>query len=402
MAYKLENTLTLSDAQRLNAPLNFNLMAKPVGSLCNLGCAYCYYLDKADIYGGREPRMSLEMLERFVHTYIDACQSREVVFNWHGGEPLTAGIDFYRKAVEFQRTAAAKYEGRKVVSNTIQTNATLITPEWAEFLRENNFLVGVSIDGPAKLHNRYRLDKAGGPTFEKVLRGIGILREKGVEYNLMCTVNHANERYGAEVYAFLKTLGTPYIQFMPVLEHISLGRIVPPQNRESRIAPWSVSEAGYGKFLCDVFDQWIRGDVGKVFVNVFEATLAQLCHRPPCNCTFAQTCGGNAIVEHNGDVYCCDHFVYPDWKIGNIFENTPEQMMRSEIQIRFGLDKRNHLPRKCLNCKYLILCNGECPKHRFSSTDSGEYGLNALCQGLYGYFEHTVPYFERLRKILSI
>lgn len=405
----MKENLTFDDALRLTGPLRFNLMVKPAGSLCNLDCAYCYYLDKADIYGGREPRMSIDELERFVRTYIEACQSDEVVFNWHGGEPLVLGLDFYRKAVEFEK----RYAGGRKISNTIQTNATLMTAQWASFLRDEGFLAGVSIDGPADIHDKFRRDKGGRPTFERVVKGIEMLYRAGTQYNLMCTVNSASEGNGLKVYSFLKSLGSAYIQFMPVLEHVVYpvgqdGRrdrkkrphIVSPCQTDAVIAPWSVSSTGYGRFLCDIFDYWVRNDVGRVFVNIFEAVLALWCGAQPCTCSFSQTCGGNAVVEHNGDIYCCDHFVYPEWKVGNLYEDNLSEVMTSPLQVKFGLDKRNALPKKCLACKYVQLCNGECPKHRFSRTESGETGLNALCDGLYRFFDRSAPYMQEMKRLL--
>lgn len=406
----MNSTLTFEDALRLTGPLRFNLMVKPAGSLCNLDCNYCYYLDKSEIYSGVEPRMDRDRLERFVKTYIKVCESPEVVFNWHGGEPLVLGMDFYREAVRLQKEYG---DGRKI-SNTIQTNGTLITPEWAEFLAQEQFLTGVSIDGPREIHDRFRRDKGGAPTWEKVVRGISCLYRAGAQYNLMCTVNKASEGHAAEIYTFLKGLGTGFIQFMPVLEHVvypdgAKGRarqhvrphIVSPDHQGAVLAPWSVSAAGYGRFLNEIFDIWVRNDVGRIFVNTFEATLAMMCGVPPCTCSFAQTCGGNAIVEHNGDIYACDHFVYPEWKLGNLYEDSLKDMMTSPAQVKFGLDKRNSLPRKCLSCKYMQLCNGECPKHRFNVTDRGEKGLNALCDGLYAFFDHSYPAMQYMKELLE-
>ena len=302
----LKDTLTLQDAVKITGPQAFNIMIKPVGSLCNLKCHYCYYLDKAEIYGGKEPRMTEQMLEHFIKEYIAANDVRDVFFNWHGGEPLLAGLDFYRKAMAFQK----KYADGKHIHNTLQTNATLITSEWAEFFRANNFLIGVSLDGPQNVHDRYRGGKGGASVFDRVIKGIMELYRAGVQYNVMATVNRQSEGRGLEIYQFLKSAGTRFIQFMPVLEHTKDGLIVDPQVQGARIAPWSVSPEGYGRFLCDIFDYWVRNDVGKVFVNQFDAVLACWCGAQPGICALAQTCGGNSIIEHNGDLYPCDHFVY--------------------------------------------------------------------------------------------
>ena len=405
----VKDTITLDDARRLSGPLAFNLMLKPAGSLCNLDCAYCYYLDKSEIYGGREPRMSLEELERFVKAYIGACETAEVTFNWHGGEPLVPGMDFYRKAVEFQRKYA---DGRKI-SNTLQTNGILLDGEWADFFAEQRFLLGVSVDGPEEVHDRYRRDRGGAPTLERVVAGLRKLHAAGAEYNLMATVNSASEGRGLEVYRFLKGLGSAFIQFSPVVEHVvwplrngkpdkhSRPHIVDPSEPGASLAPWSVSPVGFGRFLCDIYDYWVKHDVGRVFVNAFDCTLAGWCGVPPGTCSYAETCGGNAVVEHNGDVYSCDHFVYPKYLIGNIFRDSLKDMMGSPEQLRFGIDKRNSLPRKCLRCEYFKLCHGGCPKHRFNTTDSGQTGLNALCEGYRMFFGHSAGGMQKMKELLG-
>lgn len=393
----LKDTLTLQDAVKITGPQAFNIMIKPVGSLCNLKCHYCYYLDKAEIYGGKEPRMSEQMLEHFIKEYIAANDVRDVFFNWHGGEPLLAGLDFYRKAMAFQK----KYADGKHIHNTLQTNATLITREWTEFFRANNFLIGVSLDGPQNVHDRYRGGKGGASVFDRVIKGIMELYRAGVQYNVMATVNRQSEGRGLEIYQFLKSAGTRFIQFMPVLEHTKDGLIVDPQVQGARIAPWSVSPEGYGRFLCDIFDYWVRNDVGKVFVNQFDAVLACWCGAQPGICALAQTCGGNSIIEHNGDLYPCDHFVYEGYKIGNVLETDLRTLMNSTKQVRFGLDKRNALPDDCIKCKWFFTCHGECPKHRFNTTDKGETGLNALCEGYKLFFAHVAPYMDKMKSLLQ-
>lgn len=392
----IKYTLTLSDAERLAGPLSFNLMIKPAGSLCNLGCSYCYYLDKAEIYSGREPVMSTEMLETVIRKYIESCETPEVTFNWHGGEPLVLGKDFFRKVMDLER----EYADGKIIHNTMQTNGVLLDREWADMLRIGNFLTGISIDGPAEIHDRFRRDRRGGPTLEKVLNGIVLLREAGAEFNTMTTINKASEGKGAQVYEFLKSIDSHYMQFMPVLEHVKDGRIVPPGTPDSIIAPWSVSATGFGKFMCDMFDKWIQQDVGKYFVGHFEAALAGWCGAQPGTCAYAETCGDNAVIEHNGDVYMCDHFVYPEFRLGNIREKSLKEMLTSAEMIRFGISKRNSLPMKCLRCQWVRLCNGECPKHRFSVTDDGQEGLNALCRGYEMFYSHTAPHMKRMRNYL--
>ena len=373
------------------------MMLKPAGSLCNLGCKYCYYLDKADIYGGREPVMSDQMLETLVWEYIIANEVPEVTFNWHGGEPLELGLDFYRKAVELEK----KYASGKTIYNTIQTNGVLLNREWADFFAQNGFLVGISIDGPRDIHDKFRRDRSGAPTFDKVLKGLELLRSSGVEFNTMSTVNRASEGRGAEVYQFLKSLGSRYMQFMPVVEHVKAGRIVDPTEPGAQIAPWSVGASAFGRFLCDIFDQWVLSDVGRIFVGQFDAALACWCGVSPGICVFSETCGGNAVIEHNGDVYPCDHFVYPKYKLGNIRDTSIPEMMASDAVARFGLDKRDTLPQACRQCKWRFACNGECPKHRFSRTDRGETGLNTLCPGYKLFYSHVAPYMDVMKQLLS-
>ena len=269
--------------------------------------------------------MSGEMLETVIREYIAANDVPEVTFNWHGGEPLVLGLDFYRKAMDLER----KYADGKTVFNTLQTNGTLLTPEWADFFRENHFLVGISIDGPRDLHDKYRKDQGGLGTFDKVLRGISLLRAHGVAFNTMTTVNKASEGRGLEVYRFLQSVGSRYMQFMPVVEHVKQGRIVSPATEGARLAPWSVSSLGFGQFMCDIFDHWVRNDVGRAFVGLFDATLANWCGVMPGTCAYDRTCGGNSVIEHNGDLYPCDHFVYPEYRLGNITEMPIRSMMES-------------------------------------------------------------------------
>ena len=410
MADNFKDTITLRDAEKISGPRAFNLILKPAGSLCNLGCNYCYYLDKADIYGGREPRMTLEMLEPVIREYIEANDVDTVQLNWHGGEPMVLGLDFYRKAVELEK----KYAGGKTVLNTLQTNGTLVTREWAKFFRDNDFLIGVSLDGPRDIHDRYRRDRGGAPTFDRVMRGVEILAAQGVQFNTMTTVNHASEGRGLEVYRFFKSLGSRYMQFMPVLEHVKYplsasGKpnkaarpyIVDPQTEGAHIAPWSVGSLAFGKFMTEIFDCWVRNDVGQWFVGLFDATLASYCGVTPGTCAYGETCGGNAVIEHNGDVYPCDHFVYPGRLLGNIGERSIADMMSSPEMVRFGISKRNDLPRKCRACRWLSVCNGECPKHRFNLTERGETGLNALCEGYSYFYSHADPYMAKMKALLE-
>jgi len=409
MADIFKNTLTLEDAARLTGPKAFNIMLKPAGSLCNLDCKYCYYLDKAEIYGGKEPKMSEDMLRTVVKEYIAANDVPEVTFNWHGGEPLVLGKDFYRKALSFQK----EYADGKIIHNTLQTNGTLLDGEWAELFAKGDFLIGISIDGPREIHDAFRKDKGGAPTFDKVVSGIRILQRGGVQFNTMSTVNRKSEGKGVQVYEFLKSLGSRYMQFMPVVEHVKYplkdGKpdkgarpyIVSPTTPDAVIAPWSISDIAFGKFMIEIFDKWLEGDVGNYFVNYFDAALACWCSAQPGICVFAPTCGGNAVIEHNGDFYPCDHFVYPEYKLGNIRERSIREMFSDPVMGRFGIDKRNTLPAKCRKCKWLFACNGECPKHRFSKTEKGETGLNTLCTGLQMFYSHIAPYMEKMKEYLE-
>lgn len=411
MAKKTNNNdITFQDAINLSGPLAFNIMIKPAGSLCNLDCHYCYYLDKAEIYGGKEPKMSYETLETIVKSYIQANEVSEVTFNWHGGEPLVLGLDFYKKAVELEN----KYAEGKIIHNTIQTNGTLLTREWTDFLAKEKFLVGVSIDGPADIHNKFRKDKGGAPSFDKVINGITLLRNSGAEFNTMTTVNKASAGKGIEVYQYLKSIGSRYMQFMPVVEHVKYpvgnnGKpdkkkrpfIVNPSAEGAELAQWSINDIDYGHFICDIFDYWVKNDVGQYFVNIFDSTLARWCGAMPGTCVYAETCGGNSIIEHNGDLYPCDHFVYPEYRLGNVLQDDLKTMMLSERQTKFGLNKRNLLPGKCLRCEWRFACNGECPKHRFNITENGNTGMNALCDGYKMFFRHVAPYMDKMKELLS-
>ena len=397
----MSNTIHFADAQRLTRPTAFTTMIKPVGSLCNLDCDYCYYLGKADLYGGHQPKMSDELLERYISQYIEAVQVPTVTFCWHGGEPLLAGIDFYEKAVALQN----RYRGTKQIENSLQTNGLLINPDWCDFFRANNFLIGLSIDGPKDIHDAYRHDRGGHPTFDRVMRGLEMMAVSGVEYNTLSTINNRSAGQGKRVYQFMRSV-SKYMQFLPVVEHTlptPSGRaaIVPPGTEGAKAAPWSITPRAFGKFMCDVFDEWVINDVGEHFVQLFDITLAQWYGVQPGLCAFCPTCGDGLVVEHNGDVYMCDHFVYPEYRLGNIGTEHLADMQRKPELFRFGLEKRNSLPSDCRRCEYLFACRGECPKHRFATTRRGEKGLNALCEGYKHFFEYTAPYMQQMRHLLE-
>jgi uncharacterized protein len=394
--------ITLDDAVKSTAPAAFSSMVKPVGAACNLSCSYCYYLDKAYYYGKKLNVMSAGILEKYIQQYIEANKIPEITFVWHGGEPLLAGIDFYKKAVSLQRKYAA---GKKII-NTIQTNGLLLTAEWCRFFHDNNFLVGVSVDGPEDIHDAYRRNRSGAPSFSKVMHAVAQLHQYKVEFNTLTVVTNLSEGRGREIYRFLKSLGSRYMQFLPVVEYQSeSGRkggkvIVKPGTEVSSAAPWNVSATGYGRFLTDIFDDWVISDVGQYFVQAFDMALAQWAGVRPGLCVYCETCGDALAVEYNGDVYSCDHFVYPEFRLGNLAETSLGDMYRSIRQFEFGVNKRNSLPAYCLRCQYHFACRGECPKHRFIKTPSGEPGLNALCEGFKQYYAHVEPYMLYMSNLL--
>ena len=375
-------------------PVACHVMAKPAGSSCNLDCRYCFYLEKEKLYPGRRGqwRMSDQILEDYVSQYIQAQDVPVVHFAWQGGEPTLMGIDFFRRAVELQK----RWANGKTITNAFQTNGVLLDDEWGQFLAENRFLVGVSIDGPPELHDCYRVDKGQRPSFEWVAAGVQILHKHGVEFNTLTVVHHHNAGQPLAVYRFLKQLGSQFMQFIPIVERVAqqagadgLELIAPSFAGDARVAPWSVDGRQYGRFLCRIFDEWVRGDVGRYFVQLFDVALGAWLGQPPGLCVFARTCGQSLVIEHNGDVYACDHFVYPEYRLGNVQERTVRQMVASPAQARFGQSKREELPEYCRQCSYLFACNGGCLKHRFSRTPEGEGGLNFLCQGYRIFFQQV-------------
>ena len=383
------------DIVKRNERRGFTSMVKPVGSLCNMRCKYCYYLDKAALYDYRQPQMDEALLENYIRANIEGNNSPVIAFAWHGGEPLLAGKEFFRKAVALQQRYA---EGR-TVENSIQTNGLLVDDEWCAIFRDNNFLVGVSIDGPESIHDAHRVDAGGNPTFARVMKGIERLYRNRVEYNTLTTINIHSEGRGAEVYNFLRQISV-FMQFLPVAELLCDGRVQSPENQGADIAPWSVSAKGFGQFRCDIFDVWVKNDVGRRYVQLFDATLALMVGVQPSVCSLCETCGSGLTVEHNGDVYCCDHFVYPEYKIGNIHTDRLADLAYCDRQFEFGVAKRALLPRECRHCKFYNLCHGECPKHRFICDNTGEYGKNYLCDGYRMFYEHTAADMERMKQLI--
>lgn len=372
------------------------VMAKPVGAHCNLACDYCYYLEKARLYDD-VPRhvMSEELLERFIREYIQSQTMPQVMFTWHGGETFMRPLSFYQRAMQLQQ----KYAEGRTIDNCIQTNGTLMTEEWCRFLKDNHWLVGVSIDGPQEFHDTYRRNKQGLPSFHKVMKGIRLLDKYGVEWNAMAVVNDYNADYPLDVYHFFKEIGCHYLQFTPVVERIKThqdGRRLasPHDDDDCRLADFSVSPEQWGNFLIAIFDEWVKQDVGTYFIQIFDATLANWVGVTPGVCSMSASCGHAAVMEFNGDVYACDHFVFPEYKLGNIYQHSLIEMLYGEKQAAFGRIKQQGLPQQCRACEYLFACHGECPKNRFGHTASEESGLNYLCEGYHRFFCHAAPYMD--------
>jgi uncharacterized protein len=369
------------------SPEAFHVLAKPTGAICNLGCSYCFFLDKEELYEGSRFHMSDEILDGYIRQLIEAHSSPVVTVAWQGGEPTLMGLDFYRRAIELQdkyRKPGMTFE------NTIQTNGTLLTDEWCEFLNENNFLVGISIDGPEQLHDIHRVTKKGNGTFHKVMRGLRLLQKHGLEYNVLTTVNAVNGDFPLEVYRFLRDeVATTWMQFIPVVERVDTHGD-PAFLEGTLVSDRSVGAEQFGQFLSTIFDEWVRKDVGTIFVQTFEATARNWVGLASSGmCVFNETCGLGVALEHNGDVYSCDHFVEPEFLVGNINETDMGDLVGSQRQHTFGMDKRDALPQFCLDCDVRFACHGECPKNRFITTPDGEPGLNYLCAGLKDFFHHV-------------
>jgi len=375
------------------------IMAKPAGSICNLACDYCYYLEKSHLYKETTKHvMSDALLEKFIREYINSQTMNNVLFTWHGGEALMRPLRFYKRVVELQK----QYAGGRTIDNYIQTNGTLLTDEWCDFFKVNNWLVGISIDGPQDFHDEYRKNRQGHPSFVKVMQGIRLLKKHAVEWNAMAVVNDYNADYPLDFYHFFKEMDCHYIQFTPIVERLFNhpdGRLLAtPLQKNEQLADFSVTPEQWGNFLCAIFDEWVRHDVGRFYIQLFDSTLANWVGEQPGICTMAKTCGLSGVMEFNGDVYACDHFVFPEYKLGNIYEKSLIEMMYGERQQQFGLMKQHSLPTQCKKCKFLFACNGDCPKNRFVITASGEYGLNYLCRGYYKFFSHVAPYMDYMKK----
>ena len=378
------------------------VMLKPAGAHCNLACKYCYYLEKNKLYPTAQRHlMSDEMLEQFTREYIEAQTMNQVLFTWHGGEPLLRSIDFYRKALSLQQ----KYARGRRIDNVIQTNGTLLTNEWCEFFAQNHWLVGISIDGPQPYHDHYRLTAAGKPSWKKVMQGIKLLKKHGVEWNAMAVVNADNANHPLEFYRFFKENGCQFLQFTPIVERLTRhedGRTLASlaDKDEISLSEASVVPEQWGYFLCAIFDEWVRKDVGKIFVEIFDCTLANWMGISPGICAYSKECGHAGVMEHNGDVYSCDHFVFPEYKLGNIRDHSLIDMLYGEQQQEFSRLKHSSLPRQCKECDMEFACHGECPKNRFMKDKYGDSGLNYLCPGYYHYYQHVAPYMDYMKQEL--
>jgi uncharacterized protein len=391
-------------------PQGIHVVAKPIGPACNLNCEYCFYLEKQALFApGEQYRMPDKVLAAFITNYIASQPAPVVEFVWQGGEPTLLGIDFFKRVLELQKP----FLGQKSMRNALQTNGTLLTPEWCRFLKQHDFMVGISLDGPQDVHDRYRRDRKGAGTFDQVMRGLKLLQEHKVEYNVLACVARETARRPLDVYHFFKKEGVEFIQFSPVVERLpderSAGqglRLAGPAaldkaEQQTEVMPWSVIPEQYGDFLIDIYEEWVRHDVGTVFVMNFEWVLNAWIGNPSPVCVYAKTCGRSLVIEHNGDVYACDHCVYPQYKLGNILSDTFSTMVARSLQSGFGTGKESRLPDWCGECEVLPACHGGCPKHRFETSYNDEPGLQYLCAGYKKFFMHIRKYLRAMATLLE-
>jgi uncharacterized protein len=391
----------------------FHIMCKPAGPDCNLRCRYCFYTEKKALFGSDTRfRMTNDVLEAYVRKYIEAEPAPEVNFGWQGGEPTLMGLDFFRKAVSLQK----RFSKGKKITNSLQTNGTLLDDEWCRFLAQEDFLVGLSIDGPPHLHNLYRVDRGGNPTFDRIMSAMRRLQQWNVQYNTLTCVTAESAKFPLEIYRFLKKVGARFLQFIPIVERapdaqsrqLGLQLTEPRPGREpsgrgadsTQVMPWSLGPRQYGSFLTAIFDEWVRHDVGRIFVQLFDVSLAAWMGQDPPLCNFSKKCGNAMIIEHNGDLYSCDHFVYPDHRLGNIMSDSVEEMVTRPAVRNLREFKWTGLPPQCRRCDVLFVCHGGCPKNRFARTSSGHGGLNYLCEGYKAFFRHIDPYMKEMANLL--
>ncbi|HXZ03575.1 MAG TPA: anaerobic sulfatase maturase [Ktedonobacteraceae bacterium] len=375
----------LPDSWPKNAPTYYHVLSKPSGATCNLDCTYCFFLSKEKLYPNSRFRMNDETLETYIRQLLESQRMPEVTIAWQGGEPTLMGLDFFKRAMDLVQSYARPGVD---IQHTMQTNGILLNDDWCTFFNEHHFLIGLSLDGPQAMHDTYRVDKGGAPTFQKVMRAARLLQEHKVEFNILTTVNAANADHPLEVYYFLRDeVGTQFMQFIPIVERVNEQGEIGFQEG-NQVTERSVKPEQWGTFLITIFDEWVRRDVGTVFVQMFDAALASWYGVPPALCIFAETCGNALALEHNGDLYSCDHFVEPKYLLGNIKQKHMIELVSSEKQRQFGLHKRESLPRYCRECQVRFACHGECPKNRFIETPDGEAGLNYLCAGYKAFFTH--------------
>ena len=387
----------------------FHLMAKPSGPDCNLDCIYCFYLEKQALFRDQNiHRMSDEVLEEYIKQYCESQNTPEILFAWQGGEPTLMGVEFFEKAVALQR----KYAAGRPVQNAFQTNGILIDNDWCKFLARERFLIGLSIDGPRHIHDQFRVDRGGKPTFDRVMKTLKLMKAHRVEFNTLTSVTCQSAKHAVEIYEFLKDTGSTFLQFIPIVEckpddqatRLGLKLALPPElvsaDTDGRVMPWTVQPEQYGQFLIDIFDVWVRRDVGTVFVQMFDVMLNVWMGLPPPLCIFSEKCGNAMIIEHNGDIYSCDHYVYPDFRLGNMMETRLTELAGSEQQQKFGSDKFDRLTEYCKTCDVRFACNGDCPKHRLVHTPDGEPGLSWLCEGYKMFMHHIDPAMQTMVRLL--
>ena len=396
--------------ETVSGPQGIHVVAKPIGPACNLNCEYCFYLEKQALFAPDEQyRMTDDVLRAFIADYISFQQTPLVEFVWQGGEPTLLGIDFFRRVIDLQKA----FTGGKTITNSLQTNGTLLTDEWCAFLKKHNFMVGISLDGPKEIHDRHRRDRRGNGTFEQVIRGLRLLQKHKVEYNVLACVARETARMPLDVYRFLKSEGVEFIQFTPLVERVaeSLSRqsglrlagpsALTEEEKQTEITPWSVIPAEYGDFLIAIYEEWVRHDVGSIFVMNFEWALNAWIGNPSPVCVHANKCGRSVVIEHNGDVYTCDHCVYPEYRLGNVKNDRLTNMVEKSAQSGFGIAKESSLPRWCKECDVLAACRGGCPKHRFGTSSYDEPGLHYLCEGYKKFFLHIRKYCHTMTQLLE-
>ena len=390
--------------QTTHALQGCHVMAKPSSSKCNIDCSYCFYLEKSHLYpdADHQPYMSLETLDAYIQQHIAAQKTQQVIFAWQGGEPTLLGIAFFEKAIELQQ----RYNPGKEIINTMQTNGLLINDDWCQFLKRHNFLVGISIDGPKELHDVYRKTRSGKPTHDKVIAAISRLKKHKIEFNTLTVVSDANAKHPEEIYHYLKQLGSQHMQFIPLVERAAtqatkdgLTLLHPQSLEKASVTPWSVDAEQYGLFMSAVFHHWVRKDIGKVWVQLFENAFALTCDQPAQLCVFAPTCGSAFALESNGDMYACDHYVYPEFKLGNIHQTDIDTINHSEANRHFAQQKQRTLSRDCQQCPYLSLCHGGCPKHRFALSSAAKPEQNYLCAGYKTFFAYSAPYLALMKQL---